>query len=230
MRKVEVKDFAEFVNQIEILGLISSPILFRGQPERGNLLPAIARGDPRKNTAKIEKTVLKQLSLMGAALFSTPNMSELDLLVLAQHFGLKTRLLDWTSNPLAALWFACADPNAGGDVYVYALDAHDLQHHDLYAQDPFSQKKTGVFQPRLNNPRIIAQHGWFTLHRYSEKSGKFVALESNSDVKGRLDEFKVAEKNRASMLDSLDRHGITRSTLFPDLEGLCKHLNWKFSL
>jgi hypothetical protein len=137
--------------------------------------------------------------------------------------------LDWTSNPLAALWFACADPKAG-DAYVYALDADRLQHHDVYAQDPFKQKKTLVFQPRLNNPRIIAQHGWFTLHRYSEKVGKFVALESNSDIKGRLDEFKVPEENRQNMLDSLERHGINRSTLFPDLEGLCKHLNRKFGL
>jgi hypothetical protein len=229
MRSEEVGDFAAFVKQIEIFGLLSDLVIFRGQPVSGRLLPAIARPNPSKNTESLEKKLLEQLSLMGAALIAAPQPSSLDVMVLAQHFGLKTRLLDWTSNPLAALWFACAHPDPG-DVYIYALEAHDLQVQGVYGQDPFAQKKTRVFQPRLNNPRIIAQHGWFTLHRYSRQAGKFIALEFNADIKGRLTEYKVAEQNRIDILRSLDRHGISRHTLFPDLEGLCKHLNWKHGL
>ncbi|GAA80474.1 hypothetical protein P20495_2989 [Pseudoalteromonas sp. BSi20495] len=30
-----------------------------------------------------------------------------------------------------------------------------------------------------------------------------------------------------TMLKALDRHGVNSHTLFPDLEGLCKYLNWK---
>jgi len=36
-------------------------------------------------------------------------VDEWEWLVWAQHYGMKTRLLDWTSNPLTALWFACSN-------------------------------------------------------------------------------------------------------------------------
>jgi hypothetical protein len=40
----------------------------------------------------------------------------------AQHFGMPTRLLDWSTNPLAALFFACEGED-GKDGFVYAMDA-----------------------------------------------------------------------------------------------------------
>jgi hypothetical protein len=162
----------------------------------------------------------------SASFLPESNPHDLDLLVKAQHFGLKTRLLDWTSNALVALWFACSDIQKG-DSYVYALEADSLQVEDVYKKKLFEQTHTRVFQPKLNNVRIIAQHGWFTLHMYAKSTKSFVALEKNSTIKKHLIEYKVPSTNRSSILDSLDRNGVNHRTLFPDLEGLCKHLNWK---
>lgn len=227
MRTVDVTSFVSFIKETDVFDLLVDLVVFRGQPVQGNLLPNVARNAPEVDTTDIERKMLEQLKLQGASMLSGHVSTDLDVLVLAQHFGLKTRLLDWTSNPLVALWFACSAPTKG-DVYVYALEADKLLATDVYEQDPFSRAATKVIQPRQNNPRIIAQQGWFTLHRYATKNKKFVALEKNPATAACLHEYRIPAGKRPELITALDRHGVSAKTIYPDLAGLCEHLNCKY--
>ncbi|WP_421134125.1 FRG domain-containing protein [Alteromonas sp. A079] len=233
VRKINMNDYVQSLSDyIEIIGTfdLSSPnsqFLFRGQDVKGNLLPSIARKIPSEDTTVKEKQMLDNIRMMGAAFLKESENTDLDHLVLAQHHSMKTRLLDWSTNPLVALWFAC-NSKEDRDVYVYILDPSKFLNKSVYENDPFKQEETCVFQPRLNNNRIIAQHGWFTLHRFSKSSNAFVPLEKNRKVKEFIHELKIAKKSKPDLLNELDKYGISNRTLFPDLEGLCTYQNWKF--
>ena len=200
--------------------------LFRGQSCDGPLLPKIARKNPKQDTTEKEKKMLEELR-RRANLFIGNKMDDWDLMVYAQHFGMATRLLDWTSNPLAALWFACCDAKKNTPGYVYLLEVSaDLLLDRQSQKNPFSIGKTRVLKPNLNSNRIVAQSGWFTAHRYSKTAKRFIALERNSDIKERLVQIKMEGNNKGERLRVLDVLGVNSQVLFADIEGVCKYINW----
>jgi hypothetical protein len=65
-------------------------------------------GEPE--VRKVERRVLEEARSWGLGIQPTGHVDDLQLLSDLQHYGIATRLLDFTSNPMTALWFACQAP------------------------------------------------------------------------------------------------------------------------
>lgn len=145
-------------------------------------------------------------------------------LAVAQHYGLATCLLDWTFNPLVALYFACSElPAVDGAVYCYEPLAF-VNDKTL----PLTETQcNGVgFVPRAISARILNQKAVFTVHLPPDDP---LRVEESAVLKGEpnLSKLLIPSAHKSEILKMLDDYGINRVTLFPDLEGLSAHVNWE---
>jgi hypothetical protein len=110
---------------------------------------------------------------------------------------------------------------------MLAIDKSELA--DCKEYSPFNNPRTVAFKPNHVTPRLISQNGWFTTHKFIEKTNKFIKLNKNKDYTKRLFEYKIDNNTREEILTRLDTLGINEFTLFPNLDGLSKYLVWKKS-
>ena len=208
--------------------------LFRGhRDENWSLVPKIARLALRDDCDLLstEKAMLDEFKRRAQPHLEFQPRTNWEWLAVAQHFGMATRLLDWTTNPLAALWFAIEGLSEGHSraaVWIFHAFASDYVA-DTEKESPFSTDVTRVFRPTHLMHRIVAQDGWFTVHKFIKKSGRFVPLQKNARYKKRLSYVVVPASAFAQLRVELDRCGMNSASLYADLPGLSRHIEWRFS-
>lgn len=105
VKPIVVQSLQEFINNIDDLNSsFAKPLFYRGQTDANKLLvPYVLRGNPSRENLLIEEFQRRFSVEIGQC------KTAMDKLVLMQHYGLQTRCLDLTENPLVALYFACQD-------------------------------------------------------------------------------------------------------------------------
>ncbi|MCV2403588.1 FRG domain-containing protein [Marinomonas sp. C2222] len=226
---VEEKNVAHFDEMQKHNVKQEGHLLYRGQGQDFPLLPKIARDIDGQDPLLKESYLLSEFKIRGRLHRELSQLDVWGVLTLAQHYGLATRLLDWTTNPLVAMWFACSDRASNDNPHVYILLPHwDIDYLNRDKMSETSQHNgTSILRTRLEDTRVIAQDGWFTVHSPSRKYGRFIPLgELEHHAEGMI-KISVNPANKDKILKDLDTLGVSYQTIFPDLEGVCKYINWQ---
>lgn len=162
-------------------------IWYRGQ---ANVSWSLLPGYLRHNRTLSEGTLISRFRQSAAMLTERFPRESFDWLFLMQHYGVPTRLLDWSESPLVALYFALMDAgsNQETDAALWCLRPTELNKHanirdeeeenyipsfeddelQTYSYESIKNRRVKLLPVATiatrNNVRIQAQMGAFTIH------------------------------------------------------------------
>jgi hypothetical protein len=220
----------------------------------GTLSPSLFREAQRtlgsfKGQTAHEFAITQEFKRVAPAyIHDAPAASEdLRWLLFMQHFGTPTRLLDWSTSVLTALYFAVEEPSDDGELWalypeqlnkvttgVYGLATEHTSvvrylaaNARMNTPDTLEMFETYnlktpprgavALKPPCIFPRLLAQSSMFTIHA-EPKSNQSIPELLMSPL--HLCRYRIPADAKQNLRWDLAALGVTRKTLFPDLEGL----------
>lgn len=192
-------------------------VVFRGVKDASyQLIPSLGRIDVHESFRDmLEKWVMTEFKNRSAPYIGKTPSNDWEWLVLAQHYGTPTRLLDWTENPLAATFFAVEEPFDGDSaIYIFKFGFYKTTQ---FSVPPSEFEELFLLRPPHISRNISAQEGVFTAHPQP-----FEPYDSKD-----VEKIIVKSESRERIQEELDRLAINRGTLFPGLEGISEYIHWE---
>lgn len=197
----------------------STTYKFRGQSVSSwKLIPKVGR----KALINVrDKEIFRHWKRRAISFISNQNLSKWEYLAIAQHTGLPTRLLDWTHNPLTAAFFSASENlDKDGALWVTKPNEFIIESED----DPFEieEGKVQFYQPSTPSPRLANQFGYFSIHN----NPSIELNEKTCNLSVELEKIVIPKELKKDLIFILNHYGVNYLTIYPDLEGLSKHLSW----
>jgi len=205
--------------------------IYRGQPNSDWEVESAAVRRIRKSFTddailldtyiRYHKRLIDIAKLKGYNFQGNKKLNDLELIAELQHYSAATCLIDFSRNPLIALWFACSNKfDKNGAVYVLnisnskkfsQISYEQIEKHAI--EDFLTGNINWYWEPSEINQRIPRQHSVFVFGPLSLDKKRFTTITIDKDRK-------------LSILNDLDRiYNINQATLFSDLPGFAKANN-----
>ncbi len=198
--------------------------IFRGQGMRQGLAgcegfglrPKAGRADClglRGYDHSLERLIFETFKRKSVRLVDANGYSDLDWLALAQHHGVPTRLLDWSSNPLVAAWFAINGGNMDNDCEIFAILVPGIMRNRALT-NPFAATHVSYAQTTPRIERVFRQHGVFTIHPDPDRDW-------DPDAENvPMHRLTIPAANRSFFRRILGKFGFDHQRLMTDIDGI----------
>ena len=252
MRIESICEFVDFVQKWrpEPQQAVGIEGWFRGQANsEWPAIPGALRPTYIEKVGRFGKKFNNQFRRLGAP-WLPPGSGVVEIYFLGQHHGVPTRLMDWTTNGLAALFFAvCEEPEKDGAVFMFGpscctykgfgiaeterwggsfVAPFDMRHPivEKAVKKLFDEGIEGELPPLmpivpdLRYSRMFQQQSCFTLH-----------MDDNGEIPETLQcKYIVPRERKNELLQGLRALGVSWATLFPDLDHVAREVQaeWGF--
>lgn len=232
---MEINKLSEYMSYVE--DLPSEFSLSRGQSKDYALLPSALRQDSagnRKYSKRVIRNFLEQFKINSYQYIQTPwdIKNEIEWMLYAQHYGIPTKLMDFTTSHVISLLFAVEksfQDDSEDDAVVYFLNPSALNNKtkeqsqiiNISGDEVISSEGHDgpfVVQGRKINSRVNAQKGLFVIFQ-DDDSPLEISLDESI-----LRKIVINSGDKKAILASLYSMGISFTHIYPELTSVAKDI------